>query len=319
MPKNECLKCKILFVSDNVSDTCASCYSTFRKKSRIPKRILHKCSLCGNNASVQNTCNKCYGIFCGQHKFYVDHKCEIFKVKKPVVKVNELQMKEESKKKNFGMSCLYEAFQNIFTINPFKISNVFSDIDSKVKDITYQTFEKEYGKKRQLYSDYYIIGNMARCIVKGLVTEKEKAYAIYSWIIQHIKYDRKSYENDNYAYKQNCATIITTGTAVCSGYANLYVKLCSEVKLECIKIQGITHNTKPGSPGHAWNAVKFENKLHLIDSCWGVSHPSKYFDAPPLEFIKTHFPEAIVHQYLENPISKKDFLEKHSLYKNNLG
>jgi hypothetical protein len=106
---------------------------------------------------------------------------------------------------------------------------------------------------------------------------------------------------------------MTTGLAVCEGYASLFAALALKAGLEAIVVGGHGkgygyHPLKPGDPlpefkpsGHAWNAVRIDNgEWKLIDPCWGAGHVSgesyvksftpAQFTMSNDEFGKRHYP-----------------------------
>lgn len=110
------------------------------------------------------------------------------------------------------------------------------------------------------------------------------------------------------------ASTLSTGLAVCEGYAALFSALAGKAGLESVVINGHGKGygfatLVPGDPipaeysTHAWNAVKIDDgEWKLIDCCWGAGHVSgkgkpyeksfkpQHFTMSNNEFGLRHFP-----------------------------
>ena len=106
---------------------------------------------------------------------------------------------------------------------------------------------------------------------------------------------------------------MSTGLAVCAGYAGLFAALALKAGLEAVVVggsgKGFGHSPlKPGEPvppfksNHAWNAVRIDNgQWKLIDACWGAGNVSgsnydrhfkpSQFTKSNVDFGATHYPE----------------------------
>ena len=115
------------------------------------------------------------------------------------------------------------------------------------------------------------------------------------------------------------SSTLTTGLAVCEGYAGLFNALAVKAGLESMVITGHgmgfgqapvpAGSSIPGeSSNHAWNVVKIDNgEWKLIDACWGAGHiggkgqPYTKFFKPAFftmdndEFGLRHFPTNKLH------------------------
>lgn len=111
----------------------------------------------------------------------------------------------------------------------------------------------------------------------------DKARAIFTWLHHNVEYDVVSFFN-NAVKPSTPSSTLSTGLAVCEGYAGLFTALAVKAGLESIVITG--HGMgfgqapvpagcplPPESSNHAWNVVKIDNgEWKLIDSCWGAGH-----------------------------------------------
>lgn len=112
----------------------------------------------------------------------------------------------------------------------------------------------------------------------------DKARAIFTWLHHNVEYDVHSFFGGTVSGSTPERTI-TTGLAVCEGYASLFAALALKAGLEAVVVggngKGYGHKSlKPGDPipefkpcGHAWNAVRIDNgEWKLIDCCWGAGN-----------------------------------------------
>jgi transglutaminase-like putative cysteine protease len=133
----------------------------------------------------------------------------------------------------------------------------------------------------------------ARSIVKGAKSDREKAYRLYKWIGEHIKYDyRKARAIESGQFQKftfGAIPTFQTRKGICSDYSSLMVAMGRAVGLE-VKQEFGEAVLPDGSGGpHAWNVVylKDENKWIPCDPTW--EHAGKFFDNP--DFYVTHHPE----------------------------
>ncbi|MDD4969029.1 MAG: transglutaminase domain-containing protein [Paludibacter sp.] len=163
-------------------------------------------------------------------------------------------------------------------------------------------------------------GDIARYVTRHLASPADKARAIYCWIAHNITYDvSHMYTTETYTDPQELVDkVLKTRRGVCSNYAALFQACCRSVGVQSYIIEGYTRqNDKTISIGHAWNAVKIDDRYYNIDCTWasgylrGNSYTWQfrdiYFLIPPVEFIKSHMPFDPVWQFLTNPITHKEF------------
>ncbi|KAL9121678.1 MAG: hypothetical protein Q9187_001762 [Circinaria calcarea] len=141
----------------------------------------------------------------------------------------------------------------------------------------------------------------------------DKARVIFTWLHHNISYDVEAFFN-NCVRPSTPASTLSTGLAVCEGYAGLFTTLASKAGLESVVIGGhgkgfgtvdipLGAPVPPESSNHAWNAVRIDNgEWKLIECCWGSGsvngkgHPyhkhftSSWFTRDNNEFGLAHFP-----------------------------
>lgn len=146
----------------------------------------------------------------------------------------------------------------------------------------------------------------------------DKARAIFTWHHHNIRYDTVSFFSGNLKPSTPQSTL-TSGLAVCEGYAGLFAALALKAGLEAVVISGHGKGfgysqLAPGQPvpaynaGHAWNAVKLDDgRWKLLDACWGSGHlhnneykaefaPDRFTQSND-EFGLDHFPGDASKQY----------------------
>jgi hypothetical protein len=157
----------------------------------------------------------------------------------------------------------------------------------------------------------------------------DKARAIFVWLHHNIVYDTESFFSGNLKASTGSSTL-SSGRAVCEGYAGLFYDLASRSGVEAKVVSGFGkgygYSYSPGGTlpkfesNHAWNAVRLDSgEWHLVDACWGAGQvdASKtfkknfnpvYFCCSNDEFGRNHFPENMEMQLLHTPRTWMDFI-----------
>lgn len=134
------------------------------------------------------------------------------------------------------------------------------------------------------------------------------------WLHQNIAYNTVAFFN-NAVRSSTPNSTLSTGLAVCEGYAALFTCMATHVGLESrvigghgkgfgYKAVGPGEPVPPYSSGHAWNVVRIDNgDWKLCDPCWGAGNVSggsqgynKHFNPSQFtmsneDFGDRHFPE----------------------------
>jgi len=139
-----------------------------------------------------------------------------------------------------------------------------------------------------------------------------------------IRYDAAGFWAGNIP-DQSYQNVLKTRLAVCEGYANLFKKLCDELKIPCVIVHGYARGVgsspaaaeRPNESNHAWNIVTIYNESYLIDCTWnsgymdGMVSKQKYTTewlfCKPEHFIYTHFPSNVNQQLLTSPLTAAQF------------
>jgi transglutaminase-like putative cysteine protease len=163
----------------------------------------------------------------------------------------------------------------------------------------------EANRKPSLLDDGSRASTLARTLLKEAHTEKDRAYAIFSWIRSYITYDNPSKWQrrfGNSGADQSPDGVLASGKAVCEGMANLFTAVARRMGLESVVVTGRASGAR--QERHAWNAVK-------IDGTWGLIDITRHtFLAPTQEFLTRHFPDDPRWQLSEKPLTYEEWLKR---------
>ena len=135
----------------------------------------------------------------------------------------------------------------------------------------------EYMPKCSL-EKYYDIFVLANTLTEGLQTDKEKAEAIFNWIVANLEYDMSA---QYYTVDQ----VYESKKAVCNGYAILMHDMLCAVGIPSLYTHGISiasdegltindlidgsHYEKFEGSHHAWLQIYADGEVILCDPTWG--------------------------------------------------
>ncbi len=168
------------------------------------------------------------------------------------------------------------------------------------------------------------VEGLAAHLRDALSEERDRARAIYRWVVENIAYDAALFFSGAIvAPAQDAQSVLTRRRGVCEGFSALYTALAQGVGLEAVSIIGVAKafSTDPGrthrTQQHAWNAVRAGGEWRLLDASWGagdiegrrfVRRPRDFFfDTPPAKLIWSHRPQDPRWQLLDAPLSARDF------------
>lgn len=201
------------------------------------------------------------------------------------------------------------------------LSIPFSLIALDTINIDLMHHAKQYSKSEIILED------LVSYLIQPTDNESEKAEILFYWIAHNIDYDTDAYMTKSYLTNKN--NILKSKKGVCADYANLYKRMCDLAKIECHLIigyaKGYSYSKEKGFPdtNHAWNVVKIDDQLKLVDTTWDSGYAKKingkltYFRELDLEevlvksgrFSKRHLPADPRWQLLKKPISMKRFVD----------
>lgn len=98
--------------------------------------------------------------------------------------------------------------------------------------------------------------------------DEQKVRAIFRWITNNIAYDIDKAVANNFSASdksQSPYNVLKKRKAVCEGYSNLFVELCTQSGIRCEFIGGISMDNSKRTSLHAWNAVFVNSTWKLVD------------------------------------------------------
>ena len=116
-----------------------------------------------------------------------------------------------------------------------------------------------------------------------------KVLAFYNYIVNNITYDYTGL-NNNDKLKFSAYSALINKTAVCSGYASLFYKLCLSEGIDCRIITGSTIGTNMDAD-HSWNIVNIDGKYYCVDPTWGSEENAKDWFLKSDNSFSDHFPD----------------------------
>ena len=201
---------------------------------------------------------------------------------------------------------------------------------------------KAVDEKVRLYPKKFASAErLAEQINTDFSSDTEKVRAVYTWLATNISYDLERFYNgdtqinfsyvDQEDYQRKLAAVnmhsvketLRTNKAVCEGYARTFKAVSELLGVPCLFIGGYSKagiadiGKNPSQEDHAWNAVRINNKWHLIDATWsaGNTYNNKwvpnfddfFFFTDPDQFALSHLPGDAELLFTNKKISKKDF------------
>jgi hypothetical protein len=173
------------------------------------------------------------------------------------------------------------------------------------------------------------ISQLSRHLTSPFSNKTDKARAIFVWLHHNIIYNTEAFFSGNLKPSTPSSTL-SSGLAVCEGYAGLFSELAAQAEIEAKVVSGYGKGFGFISPtrgkvpefesNHAWNMVKLDSQeWHLIDSCWGAGHVSsdkrwvttfnpRYFCSSAEEFGRDHFPQDQEMQLRQSPRLWEEFI-----------
>lgn len=126
---------------------------------------------------------------------------------------------------------------------------------------------------------YYIvlskIKQLSDEICAGCETDLEKANSIAEWVAHNIYYNSDAASTMVDADVISLEQVLSTKTATCAGYSDLFAALCQAQGICTINIrggagEGLYQETdwKTVRTNHEWNAVFCEDEWHFFDTTW---------------------------------------------------
>ena len=191
-------------------------------------------------------------------------------------------------------------------------------------DKTIQTYikNKSVDVLRNTNPDEYIKTVAAKINEIG-ENDFERVKLAHDVICLLVSYDAKNFWA-NTVPDQSWQNVVKTKTAVCEGYANLFQKFSSELKIKSQKVSGYARGV--GSDisrensfvaNHAWNIICIADCWYLIDCTWDSgymngksavqAYSTDWLFLRPEHFIYTHLPSESKNQLIQPSLSNTEF------------
>jgi len=120
---------------------------------------------------------------------------------------------------------------------------------------------------------------LAKKLTEKWTSEEDKFLALYTWVINNIKYDVKQLSLSRIK-SQTSKKTLRRRKGVCSHYSSLLEDLCSEAGIDCKKIDGnidrhlwvYDHSDAYHVADHSWNGVKLNGEWKLVDATFDAGY-----------------------------------------------
>jgi transglutaminase/protease-like cytokinesis protein 3 len=179
-------------------------------------------------------------------------------------------------------------------------------------------------RRLQTVESEEFIRQLSGYIVQNSSNDFEIVKKIHDWIAINIRYDVENFRIGN-INNQDYYDVLRTGLTVCTGFSNLFKRLCDETGIECITVYGhgresaIFEYENPRDGNHVWNMVKIDNEWYMLDCTWDAGSASEingareystdYLFVKPEVMIYSHFPENPEYQLLDPPKTENEFVD----------
>lgn len=164
---------------------------------------------------------------------------------------------------------------------------------------------------------------LANYIKQNFTVDSARVRAVYVWITNHISYDvarLKAKEKNPDMPPQTVTEVLSSRSAVCQGYSELFVALCRAMNINATLISGYTKFQGKVNPvSHAWVAVEIDSEWFLFDPTWGAGYVkddwfyqafnNSFYKIPPSKLIADHMPFDPMYQFLDHPLTNKEFID----------
>lgn len=101
------------------------------------------------------------------------------------------------------------------------------------------------------------------------MTDYEKEWAIYSWLVSCVQYDWSINDPTQTTPRDSFRPYgaLVNRKAVCLGYATAFQLLMDMLEVECITVVGAAFHS---TGDHAWNMVRLNGEWYCVDATWDL-------------------------------------------------
>ena len=103
----------------------------------------------------------------------------------------------------------------------------------------------------------------AGALTDGTMTEREQAEALYRYLTEHVKYDRRYYSDRASMpyHSQTAIGALRDQVAICGGYSHALDLLFEQVGIPCYTVIGTS-----GGENHMWNIARLDGQWLWFDA-----------------------------------------------------
>lgn len=106
--------------------------------------------------------------------------------------------------------------------------------------------------------------------VKDGMSDYEKEFSIYSWVVNSVNYDWTHQDHMKETPRESFTPYggLVNHTAVCLGYAATFQLLCDLAGVECVTVPGAAFESRED---HGWNMVRLNGQWYCVDVTWDAN------------------------------------------------
>lgn len=189
-----------------------------------------------------------------------------------------------------------------------QVVNIYAEIDDRAKQIP-----DSITKSTSDLADYIDV---------NFTSLEEKIRATFFWVATYFEYDIDNMFALNFYEKKEdkIAKCLNTKKGICESYALIFNEICTKMGFKAYLISGYTKQDGFVSYlPHAWNAVYVDTGWFLFDPTWGSGYidagkfvkqiNNNYYKVKPELLIDTHMPFDHLWQFLNHPVTNKEFAD----------
>ncbi len=165
-------------------------------------------------------------------------------------------------------------------IIPFLVLTLLFCIQPGYSFLDYRPLDRIVQETPQKYKND--MEGLVRYLIRDLDTDLEKAYVLFRWVVENIKYGEIPYGSDAFLLKKG----------VCADYTYLYSRMCRLAGLSD-SVESCSGEVKDDygrfyKLPHAWNALYLDGRAWLLDTTW-----SQFLTVPEV-FLYSHWGDSVV-------------------------
>lgn len=139
----------------------------------------------------------------------------------------------------------------------------YKSISAKKIDVAMDDLTKVYLNPNQMlnWNENMEAINKAKELTNGLTSSKEKAFAIYEYIVKNVKYDYAKINSIDNTYTPDAESTFKSNSGICSDFSTLYAVMLRSVNIPTKYLKG---NRTDITAYHAWNQVYLEESNEWV-------------------------------------------------------